>query len=142
MALRRHHAKTVWNGAFSHKIYYGAQVKDILDFKGHTKSILCSKLGRWCWIVGLCLLLELYQKGLRSLQSRLIYLVFTLFLFLIMHVILYCFQTWFSHIKLHLSEYILLGNGVLDIEDDRIIRILSKVLQYSSEIISHVYCSN
>ena len=35
VALRHHHAQTVRNGDFSHKIDYVAQVSDILKFKGH-----------------------------------------------------------------------------------------------------------
>ena len=67
MALGCRHAQTVCNRASSHKIDYVAQVKDILNVKGHPNCILGFKVKA-----------IVLNRSARSLQSRVVFILLPL----------------------------------------------------------------
>ena len=57
ISLRRRHALTVADGAFSHKIDY------VLILKGIQIALLVQKKRQFCWMGGFCPLVELHREG-------------------------------------------------------------------------------
>ena len=62
VCLRRRHALTVADGAFSHKKDYVTIVKEILNAEGHLNHITGSKVTAILLNGGFCPLVELHQE--------------------------------------------------------------------------------
>jgi hypothetical protein len=62
ISLRRRHALTVADGAFSHKIDY-VTIKEILNPEGHPICITGSKVTAILLNGGFCPLVELHREG-------------------------------------------------------------------------------